>query len=96
MSQEDVEKILRAVSDRGASVQVTDPRLTAATNWILAAIAMGLLTGFISLFNAVNSLKEQNATLIAEIKFQQQVNNSQDNRLSIYDDRLRAIERAVR
>jgi hypothetical protein len=96
MTPEEIEKILRAVADRGASIQVTDPGLTAAKNWILSAIGIAVIGGYVSLISAVNSLKEQNATLIAEIKFQQQVNTSQDTRLSIYDDRLRAVERATR
>jgi hypothetical protein len=96
MSQEEAEKIMKEAMARGASVLVSDPRVTAWTNWLLGAIALGLLSGFWSMFASINQLKEQNATLIAEIRFQQQVNAAQDNRLSIYDDRLRAVERVVR
>jgi c-di-GMP-related signal transduction protein len=96
MSQDDIEKIMKVMSERGASVRVDDPRVTKATNWLLAAIAAGLLAGFLSMFSSINQLKEQNATLIAEIRFQAQVNQAQDSRLNIYDDRLRAVERVVR
>jgi hypothetical protein len=96
MTQEEAEKIMKEAIARGASVLVSDPRVTAWTNWLLGAIALGLLSGFWSMFASINQLKEQNATLIAEIRFQQQVNAAQDNRLSIYDDRLRAVERVVR
>lgn len=96
MTPEEAERIMKDALTRGAAVQVADPRVTVVTNWLLATIAAGLLAGFWSMFTSINTLKEQNATLIAELKFQQQVNQSQDNRLSIYDDRLRAVERVVR
>src|SRR3954466_10429078 len=96
MTPEEADKIMKDAMARGASVLVSDPRVTAWTNWLLGAIALGLLSGFWSMFASINQLKEQNATLIAEIRFQQQVNAAQDNRLSIYDDRLRAVERVVR
>lgn len=96
MTPEEAEKIMKEAISRGASVLVSDPRVTAWTNWLLGVIALGLLSGFWSMFASINQLKEQNATLIAEIRFQQQVNAAQDNRLSIYDDRLRAVERVVR
>jgi hypothetical protein len=96
MTPEEAEKIMKEAIARGASVLVSDPRVTAWTNWLLGVIALGLLSGFWSMFASINQLKEQNATLIAEIRFQQQVNAAQDNRLSIYDDRLRAVERVVR
>jgi hypothetical protein len=96
MTPEQAEKIMKEAIARGASVLVSDPRVTAWTNWLLGVIALGLLSGFWSMFASINQLKEQNATLIAEIRFQQQVNAAQDNRLSIYDDRLRAVERVVR
>src|SRR4051812_18229505 len=69
MSKEEAEKVLSEMMQRGASIRVSDPRVTAGQNWMLGTIAAGLLAGFVSLFNAVNSLKEQNATLIAEIRF---------------------------
>jgi hypothetical protein len=96
MTPEEAEKIMKEAIASGASVLVSDPRVTAWTNWLLGVIALGLLSGFWSMFASINQLKEQNATLIAEIRFQQQVNAAQDNRLSIYDDRLRAVERVVR
>jgi hypothetical protein len=96
MTPEEAEKIMKEAQARGASVLVSDPRVTAVTNWLLGVIAFGLLSGFLSMFSSINQLKEQNATLIAEIRFQQQINQAQDSRLSIYDDRLRAVERSTR
>jgi hypothetical protein len=96
MTPEEAEKIMREAQERGGTVMVADPRVTVWTNWLLGVIALGLLSGFWSMFTSINTLKEQNATLIAEIRFQQQVNQSQDTRLTIYDDRLRAVERAMR
>jgi hypothetical protein len=96
MTPEEADKIMKDAMARGASVLVSDPRVTAVTNWLLGVIALGLLSGFWSMFASINTLKEQNATLIANMSYLQRVNDSQDARLSIYDDRLRAVEKAVR
>jgi outer membrane murein-binding lipoprotein Lpp len=104
---EEAEKIMKEASARGASVLVLDPRVTAWTNWLLGVIGLGLLSGFWSMSASINQLKEQNATLNANVQFLQQqfaelkamnsqVNAAQDTRLSIYDDRLRAVERSPR
>lgn len=96
MTTEEAEKIMKDAQARGASVLVSDPRVTVVTNWLLGVIAFGLLSGFWSMYASINTLKEQNATLIANMTYLQRVNDSQDTRLSIYDDRLRAVERATR
>jgi outer membrane murein-binding lipoprotein Lpp len=72
MTPEEAEKIMKEAIARGASVLVSDPRVTAWTNWLLGAIALGLLSGFWSMFASINQLKEQNATLNANVQFLQQ------------------------
>jgi outer membrane murein-binding lipoprotein Lpp len=107
MTPEERERIMKEAIARGAQVLVSDPRVTSWTNWLLGAIALGLLSGFWSMFESINQLKEQNATLNANVQFLQQqfaelramnaqINAAQDTRLSIYDDRLRAVERSPR
>jgi hypothetical protein len=57
--------------------------------------------------NRIVVVKDQNTTLVAKMEFMQQqfrdlkdqntaINAAQDARLSIYDDRLRTIEREVK
>jgi hypothetical protein len=107
LSEEEVNRIVVAVGQRGGSIAFQDPRVTRATNWLLAAIAAGLLAGFWSMLASVNQVKDQNTTLVAKMEFMQQqfrdlkdqntaINAAQDARLSIYDDRLRTIEREVK
>jgi cell division protein FtsB len=107
MTPEENKRLEQLLGQRGASVVYQDARVTRATNWLLAAIATGLLAGFWSMLASVNQVKEQNATLVAKMEFMQQqfrdlkdqntaINAAQDARLSIYDDRLRTIEREVK
>jgi hypothetical protein len=99
MTPEEIERLTKS----GVNVQLFDPRVTRGTNWILGLVGAGLVTFLISLNekqeaqNAqLSALREQNAVLIAELKNQQQVNQAQDSRLNIYDDRLRAVEKVVK
>lgn len=99
MTPEEIERLTKS----GVNVQLFDPRVTRATNWILGLVGAGLVTFLMSL-NAqlgsqsvqLSALREQNAVLIAELKNQQQINQAQDSRLNIYDDRLRAVEKVVK
>ncbi len=91
-----MERLIERLSDRGARITMTDPRVTSMTNWFLAAIIVAMVGGFSWQLSTLSDLKQQNATLIAEIKFAQQVNSAQDLRLGGYDERLRALERAIK
>jgi hypothetical protein len=99
MTPEEIERLTKS----GVNVQLFDPRVTRATNWILGLVGAGLVTFLMSLNAQLSSqnaelgaLREQNAALIAELRNQQQINQAQDSRLNIYDDRLRAVEKVVK
>lgn len=56
LSKDDVDKIIRVLEDRGGNITLTDPRVSRATSWIIAASAMVGL-GFIGwLATSVNEL----------------------------------------
>lgn len=93
MTQEEREKLIADLERRGARISIHDPRLTGLQNWILAAIgSLGIGVGA-WLASNVAELNKSVAVLIQQNQFQQAINQNQDNRLSIYDDRLRAVER---
>lgn len=96
ITSEEAERMVQ----RGARIVVTDPRITQATNWILGSCGAVMIMFLAWIASSVDSLKnqnaelrQQNATLIAQIAYMQRVNDNQDSRLTIYDDRLRAVER---
>jgi hypothetical protein len=96
MTPEDVKRLEQLLAQRGASVAFQDARVTRATNVILGLVGTGLLGFLLSINSQLGALREQNASLIAELKYQEQINQAQDSRLSIYDDRLRSVERQVK
>ena len=56
MSKHDVDRLVKALEDRGGSITLTDPRVSKATSWIIATAAMVGL-GFIGwLATSVNEL----------------------------------------
>lgn len=73
-----------------------DPRVSATTNWLLAAIGLTGITVGGWLISSVNKLNEGLAVVIQQNAYAQRVNDAQDNRLDSYDQRLRAVERELK
>lgn len=100
MTPEEIKRIVDAVQTHGASISFQDARLTKGLYWLLGVAFTAILTVNLQSQAAtqekLNALSEQNATLLAELKYQREINQAQDARLSIYDDRLRAVERQIK
>lgn len=75
---------------------VMDRRVTRAFEWLSGVFATLLVIVLVWLGSTLTQLKEQQAVFISELKYTQRVNESQDNRLDIYDGRLRQVERIVK
>jgi hypothetical protein len=85
MSPEEVERILKSLGDRGASIRLSDPRLSQIIAW--AAICLGtLFTG--ALTWGVKSINDLN-TNVAILIEQQKMSREDADRL---DRRLEALE----
>lgn len=95
LSQEEIEKIIERLSNRGARITMSDPRVSATTNWLLASIGVIGITVGGWLITSVNELNEGLARVIQQNEYSQRVDDAQDNRLDNYDERLRAVERLV-
>lgn len=96
LSQEEIEKIVERLGDRGARITMQDPRVSATTNWLLASIGLVCITVGGWLISSVNELNKGLAIVIQQNAYSQRVNDAQDNRLDNYDNRLRTIERQVK
>lgn len=94
LSPEEMEKLLSQLADRGARITMTDPRVSATTNWLLASIGGIFIIVGGWLITSVNTLNEKLAAVIQQNAYSQRVDDAQDARLSGYDDRLRAVERS--
>lgn len=96
LSPEEMQTLLSQLADRGARITMTDPRVSATTNWLLASIGgIFLLVGG-WLITSVNRLNEGLVKVIQQNEYSERVDAAQDSRLNIYDDRLRAVERAAK
>jgi len=96
LSPEEMERLLAQLADRGARITMTDPRVSATTNWLLGSLgAVGIVVGG-WLIQSVNRLSEGLAVVIQQNASSQRINDAQDSRLSNYDDRLRTVERAIK
>ena len=87
---------MERLSNSGARISMTDPRVTSVQNWIFAGIGgtLLLLGGWVG--SSISKLNENMAKVIEQNVYSQRVDDNQNNRLDIYDDRLRAIERQVK
>ena len=98
MTQEQADKLhaqLRDISNRGASVTLQDSRVTAVQNWIFATLGGSMLLVCAWVGNSIQELNVNVAKLSSQAQYKERVDEAQDARLSIYDDRLRNVEREV-
>lgn len=96
LSQEEIEKIVERLGNRGARITMQDPRVSATTNWLLAVIGLTCITVGGWLISSVNELNKGLAIVIQQNAYSQRVNDAQDNRLDNYDNRLRSVERQIK
>jgi hypothetical protein len=96
LSAEEIEKIIERLGNRGARITMSDPRVSATTNWLLATIGLlGIAVGG-WLITSVNELNKGLAIVIQQNAYGQRVDDAQDNRLDNYDQRLRTVERQIK
>ena len=71
-------------------------RVSRAFEWVSGILASLVVIALVWVGSTLTEIKEAQAVITSELKYSQRVNDSQDARLSIYDDRLRAVEQEVR
>lgn len=87
---------MERLANTGARITMADPRVTSWQNWIFAAIGATLLLlgGWVG--TSINDLNKNMVKVIEQNTYAERTNSAQDARLSIYDDRLRAVERQIK
>lgn len=94
LSEEEMNRLLDRIANSGAKLTMVDPRVSAVHNWLLASIGGTVLIVGGWGINSINRLNETMATVVQQNAYHQRINDAQDKRLDIYDDRLRIVERA--
>lgn len=82
ITEEQLARLIAAIQRSGASVNVTDSRLTSLQNWILAAVGAGLISAGIWVGDKISDLSLSVALLQTE-----------QAAVSDHEQRLRALER---
>jgi hypothetical protein len=95
LSQAEIDKILEGLVQRGARVEMKDPRVTSVNTWLMTAFGTVMLALGGWGINSINRLSESIAVLISQNAQQGRTNDAQDRRMDIYDDRLRTVERGT-
>lgn len=95
LSQAEIDKILEGLVQRGARIEMKDPRVTSTQTWLMSTIGGVLIILGGWGITSINRLSESIAVLIERNIQKDKVDGAQDARLNIYDDRLRQVERDV-
>lgn len=86
ITEEQLERIVRAMQRHGASVNVADPRVSAVQTWIIGLVGVGLIAAGTWVGQSINTLS---ATLSTAITRLDQQGKTQDD----HEVRLRNLER---
>lgn len=96
LSQEDVDKVLQGLAERGARITMADPRVTNTQTWLLGIMGVTLIGVGGWGISCINKLNESMAVVIQQNTYGQRTDDVQDNRLTNHDDRLRFLEKAIK
>lgn len=96
LTEEEMNKLMQGLADRGAKITMADPRVTSVQTWIMLAVGAAFITVGTFIISSVNELNKNMAIVIQQNAYAQRTNDAQDARLNIYDDRLRSVERAIK
>jgi hypothetical protein len=100
LTPEEMDKLLERLANTGAKLTMTDPRVSAMHNWLLASIGgvLILVGGWtITSINALNQtmvkVVEQNISTDRTNQAQDKRFDNLDRRMDTLDSRLREVER---
>lgn len=88
LTPEDVEKIVQAMTRRGASISMTDARFTAVQTWLLTAIGISIIGLGTWLINTVNELNITMTRVVTQ-------NEARDQESVRIQAHLEAVDRRV-
>jgi hypothetical protein len=96
LSPEDVEKIVHAMTRRGASISMTDARFTAVQTWLLTAIGISIIGLGTWLIDTVNELNITMTRVVTQNEGRDQESARMRQHLESVDKRVVDLERGRR
>lgn len=94
LNPEDVEKIVNAMTRRGASISMTDARFTAVQTWLLTAIGISIIALGTWLINTVNELNITMTRVVTQNEARDQESARIQSHLEYVDKRVVDLERS--
>lgn len=86
LSPEEMDRLLANLTDRGARITMTDPRVTSVQTWVLSSIGIAFIGLGGWLISSVNTLNETMMRVVTQ-------NEYRDRQLTDAMDRIRVLER---
>lgn len=96
MGPEEIQRVIEAMSRRGASISMADPRVSALHNWLLITIGTMLTVVGGWTINSINELNKTMVKVIEQNTAVQRVNDAQDRRFDNLDRRMDSFDSRLR
>lgn len=94
MSQEDVNKLVKAIEERGGSITLHDPRVSQAQTWILTTFGAGILAIGAYLVNSVNELNRTMERVVVSNEYMTKIIDTHDRAVEDHARRIAILEGA--
>lgn len=92
LTQAEIDKLLEGLVQRGARVEMKDPRVTSAQNWLLGVIGSALVAGTGYGISTMNELSRNVALLVQQNGFKDKVDAAQDKHMESQDKHMESID----
>lgn len=96
LTQAEVDKVVEGLVNRGARVEMKDPRVTAAHNWLLGTIGLAIVSGIGLGLSQMSDLNKNVAILIERDVQNRSWDASQDRRMDSSDHRMDNLDERLR
>src|SRR5688572_1915460 len=96
LTPEEMDKLLDRLANTGAKLTMTDPRVSAIHNWLLASIGGILILVGGWTISSVNSLNQTMVKVVEQNISTGRINDAQDRRFDNMDRRIDQIDSRLR
>ena len=96
LTPEEMDKLLERLANTGAKLTMTDPRVSAIQNWLLASIGGVIIIVGGWTITSINELNKNMVQVIEQNRAAERTNEAQDRRFDNMDKRLDALDSRTR
>lgn len=95
LSQEEMEKLIERLADRGAQITMADPRVTSIQTWLLATIGVSLVGGVGWGVKSINDLNQTVTRVVTQNEYRDDRIGRVERHIEAVDGRVIILERKV-